>query len=376
MGSSPVPILHAHWGNDWIRGSERCLLDLIGHLDHRRYAPVVLCNSAALASAVEELRVPVLLAPRFRARDAFMPEWRLVADAWHILRQYRIKLIHVNNIDLVKCLLPAARMAGIPLVAHVHLPSPATERRYTWAHQVSRVIAVSRAVAQDFLDDGLKAERVEVIYNAVDPDRLNAGDASALRAQLGIHPDEVVVVAVGSLIHRKGFDILLRAFARVRTNTGVRLLILGDGPDRGATEALAVELGVASSVFFLGERQDVGAIFRDVADIAASAARVETFGLTLIEAALFGVPVAASGIPPHREAVLDGQTGLLAVAEDPDAFASVLTCLINDSAIRRRLGDAGRRRVRRNFSSGGMCGSLPDVRTSPGEASQEVWLAR
>ena len=264
---------------------------------------------------------------------AFFPEWQLTVEARQIVRRHRIQLVHVNNVDLVKWLLPAARMARIPMVAHIHLPTARIERCYTWAHQVARVVAVSRSVAQEFLDDGLAPERVQVIYNAVDPERLNSGDARSLRPQLGIRPDEIVIVAVASLIHRKGYDLLLPAFTRVRRGRpGTRLVIVGDGPDRGALEALAAELGVADAVCFLGERQDAGAILRDVADIAVSTARHETFGLTLIEAALFALPVAASDIPPHREAVVDGETGLLA-AQDPEAIAATLMRLLDDAPL-------------------------------------------
>jgi glycosyltransferase involved in cell wall biosynthesis len=350
--ASAWPILFAHWGQDWIRGSERCLLDLIAHIDRERFAPVVLCNSPVFAAAASALDVPVLCDGRYRARDSFFPEWRLAAEARQIVRRTRIQLVHVNSVDLVKWLLPAARMARIPMVAHIHLPSTRIERCYTWAHQVARVVAVSRCVAQEFLDDGLAPERVQVIYNAVDPERLNSGDASSLRRQLGIGQDEIVIVAVASLIHRKGYDLLLPAFARVRRDRpGTRLVIVGDGPDRGALATLAADLGVADAVCFLGERQDAGAILRDVADIAVSTARHETFGLTLIEAGLFALPVAASDIAPHREAVVDGETGLLA-AQDPEAIAAVLMRLVDDTPLRRRLGDAGRGRVSRDFLIG------------------------
>ena len=159
----PSPILFAHWGQDWIRGSERCLLDLVAHIDRERFAPIVLCNSPILAAAASALDVPVLCDERYRARDSFFPEWRLAAEARQLVRRHRIQLVHANNIDLVKWLLPAARMAPLPMVAHIHLPSPRIERCYTCAHQVARIVAVSRSVAQEFLDDGLSPERVQVI---------------------------------------------------------------------------------------------------------------------------------------------------------------------------------------------------------------------
>ena len=349
--SSPdygVPILFAHHGQDWIRGSERCLLDLIAHLDDR-FSPVVICNSPALGSAAEALGAFVHCAERFRWRDAFLPERHLVAEAGRIIRQHRIGLVHANGTDIIKWLIPPVRTARIPLLAHVHLPSTATDRCLAWIHQVARVVGVSRAALQPFFDDGLAPERLTVIHNGVDPDRLGAGDATTLRADLGIGSTDVVIVAVGSLIPRKGFDILLRAFAQVHTLTKAYLLIVGTGPERAALQALAHELELDAVTRFLDERADAGAIFRDVADIAASAARQETFGLTLIESGLFGIPVAASAIEPHGEVVLDGETGLLAAPENPAAMAAVLGRLIENPPLRRRLGEAGRRRVHADF---------------------------
>jgi glycosyltransferase involved in cell wall biosynthesis len=349
-----VPILFVHYGLNWITGSERCLLDLLAHLDRDRFRPVVVCNTEALATAASELGAVVCWSSRFEAQDGFLPDRALVREARRIVREHSIRLIHANDFQPVKWLLPCARSARIPMLLHVHLPSSEENRCYMWAHQVACVVGVSRAAVQGFLNDGLTPKRVKIIYNAVDPDRLSTGDASRLRVELGITTDETVLVAVGSLILRKGVDVLLRGLAQLRAggNPRVRLLLLGDGPEREPLEMLASSLGLGGMVHFLGRRADAGAILRDAADIALSGSRDEAFPLSVLEAGFFGLPVIATDIPPHREAIEHEGTGLLVPTEDSSALAAAVARLVSDPVLRRRLGQAARQGVKSRFLIG------------------------
>jgi glycosyltransferase involved in cell wall biosynthesis len=350
-----VPILFVHHGLNWITGSERCLLDLVVHLDRERFRPVVLCNTEALATAASELGAVVCWGSRFEAAgDGFLPDRILVREARRIVREQGIRLIHANDFQPVKWLLPSARSSRIPMLLHVHLPSSEEDRCYMWAHQVACVVGVSRAAVQGFVNDGLTPKRLTIIYNAVDPDRVSTGDASQLRTELGITPEETVLVAVGSLIVLKGVDVLLRGLAQLQTaNTmRVRLLVLGDGSERERLEMLASSLGLDGVVHFLGRRADAGAILRDAGDIVLSGSRSEAFPLSVLEAGFFGLPVIATDIPPHREAIEHEGTGLLVPTEDPSALAAAVARLVSDPALRRRLGQAARQRVTSRFLIG------------------------
>ena len=350
--AAPAPVLFVHTGVDWIRGSERCLLDLIAGVDRGRFRPVLWCDAPTLAREARALGAEVELADARWAEAAgtLLPQRALVAQAAGIVARHGVRLVHANNPVPLKWMLPAARAARIPTLAHLHIPTSADERIFNGLHQVALAVGVSRSAIEGLAADGMPASRMRVIYNGVDPARLGAGDATGLRASLGVGADDVVIAAVGSLIARKGVDVLLRAFALLRERAPEsRLLVVGEGEERGALEALAAALGVRDEVHFLGERGDAGAILRDATDVAASAARAEAFPLTLLEAALFARPIAASAIGPHRESVVEGETGLLAAPDDPAALADVLHALVADRALRDRLGAAGRARVEREF---------------------------
>jgi glycosyltransferase involved in cell wall biosynthesis len=361
--SSPIPILFAHHGLDWITGSERCLLDLVQHLDRARFRPVVVCNTKALAGAAANLGATVYSDASYDSPDALLPPRALVERGRRIVRDEKIGLIHANDFNPVKWLMPAARAARIPLLLHVHLQTKEEDRCYSWSHQAAHVVGVSHAAVAGFLQDGHPRERTTVIYNAVDPDRLSRGDARRLRAELGIRSDAVVLVAVGSLVRHKGLDVVLRALAQLHASghRDLKLLIAGDGPERQPLEALTESLQLNDVVFFLGRRSDVPAILKDAADIAVSGARQEAFPLSVLEAGFFSLPMVASDIPPHREAIDDGRTGLLVPVDDAAAFAAAIEPLINDAVRRRTLGTAASQRVTSQFLIEGYVRGFSDL---------------
>jgi L-malate glycosyltransferase len=351
--NSAIPILFAHNGLDWITGSERCLLDLVTHLDRHRFRPVVMCNGAALAAAAEKLEATVYCQERYgNAQPGFLPDRALVREARRVMREQNIRLVHANAFQTVKWLLPAARSARIPIVLHVHIPTSQEERCYTWAHQVSHVVGVGRAALSGFLDDGLPRERTSIIYNAVDPERLLEGDTTSLRAALGVRPGDLVLTVVGSLISRKGLDVLIDALARTRAaapTLRMRLLVVGEGSERENLQALAESLRVSDIVHFLGTRTDVGAILRGVTDIALSGARAEALPLNVLEAGFFGLPLIVSDIPPHRELVEDGRSGLVVPVDDPVRFSEAMLELLRNTERRLALGRLAREHVHSSF---------------------------
>lgn len=347
---APAPVLYVHHGLDWITGSERCMLDLVAHVDRGRHAPIVWCNAPAVAEAATALGATVYLAPEWGDEGRLLPTRAHLRAAREIVRRHGVRLIHANDTAPLKALVPAAVGARIPVVAHLHLRLTSDERRWSLLHQVSLAIGVSEAAVRGLRADGFPAARTAVIYNGVDRARLARGDARGLRGELGIAPGAVVFGVVGSLIPRKGIDVALEALRRLREGGGdARLLVCGDGPHDAALRAQAGAAGLAGRVHFLGRRPDVGAVLRDAVDVLVSAAREETFGLNLAEAAVFGVPAIASDIEAHAELFADGAEVLLFPADDAGALAAAMAALAADPARRAAVGAAARERAARTF---------------------------
>jgi glycosyltransferase involved in cell wall biosynthesis len=344
---SPILFVH-HAGLNWIRGSTRCLLDLLTHIDRARFSPVVLCNQPVILDAVRALDVPAHQARHWSSSHPLRPDRAWLSDVKAMIAQYGIRLVHSDEFTQASVLLPAARRARIPLLSQLHQVPTADERLWSLLHHVDLAVGTTRACVTGLIADGFPAERAQVIYNGVDPQRLAKGDATRLRAELGLSQDTIVLTLVGSLIHRKAVDVALRALARLNTRRPTHLLLCGSGPERQRLEALAHELDVHTRTTFLGECDHAGAILRDATDVLLAPSRDESFGLTLAEAGLFGIPTVASSIDPHDE-VLGGEAGLLAPVEDAAAFAHAVDRIIEDDTLRRRLGEAAHRRVTSRF---------------------------
>jgi glycosyltransferase involved in cell wall biosynthesis len=270
-----------------------------------------------------------------------------VADVRNLVAQYDVRLIHTNDTDPIKAIIPAARRARIPIVAHLHIAIDEAERRWSMLHQVSFAVGVSRAALQGLLDDGFPAHRATVIYNGVDPTRLDRGDARSLRHELGIPDTAVVLTALGSLISRKGVDVILEAFEQLAgQRADCHLIFCGSGPERHSLETRVQAQSLGARVHFLGERRDAGAILRDATDILVSASRQEAFPLNILEAAYFGRPVVASDIAPHREFIGNGGPGVLFASEDAASLAETLARLLSDPVRRQAMGRTGQAKIR------------------------------
>jgi glycosyltransferase involved in cell wall biosynthesis len=349
---TPAPILFVHTGQAWIRGSEQCLLDLVTHIDRRRFSPVVVCDSPVLAEAARTSGAPVHHVSGWQfAATHWLPSREEVSTMRRIVDQHGIRIIHSNDTEPIKAILPVARQRRLPLLAHLHITIDETERLFSFVHQVGLAVGVSEAAVAGLRADGFPEKRIAVVYNGVDPQRLERGDASDLRRTLGIPADAVVLTVVGSLIVRKGVDVVLKAFEEVVTRRpDCHLLVCGDGGERERLTALARRIIDAGRVHFLGERRDVGAILRDATDVFVSASREEAFPLTLLEAGYFGLPIVASAIPAHCEFLgADGMAGVLARADDVHGFARAIERFAVDGSARRRCGDAARQRVHSRF---------------------------
>jgi len=160
-------------------------------------------------------------------------------------------------------------------------------------------------------------------------------------------------VTVARLEKHKGIDTVLEALPTIAERApDVRYAVAGGGPERESLERLAHKLGVADRVRFLGQvsERDLPALY-NLATVYVGASRrgerigVEGFGIALVEASACGVPVVGGNSGGVPDAVRDGETGFLVPPEEPAAVVEAVCRLLDDPALARRLGAAGRRAV-------------------------------
>jgi N-acetyl-alpha-D-glucosaminyl L-malate synthase BshA len=211
------------------------------------------------------------------------------------------------------------------------------------------------AVSQFLKDETIKAFgcgncRVDVIPNFVDPgvytrDRADA----AFRAELA--GDRPVLMHISNFRPVKRVLDVVRTFAAVRREIPATLVMVGDGPDRGAAEDEARNLGVAEDVRFLGRIDGVAPLLA-IADVYLLPTDRESFGLSALEAMACGVPVIGADVGGIREVVEDGVTGALRPVGDVAGMAQAALELLRDKAHWRRWSEAGVARARGKFAIG------------------------
>lgn len=353
--AGPLPILFTHFGDEWIRGSETLLLDLLTHLEPGRFRPIVWCNAAEMAAACQSAGFDTHRTDFAPYLDAGSPRFSpttyaaLVREGIALTRKTGARVLHANSAAPTQWLLPVARTARVPLLSHLHIDYLRRSRYAMLIHQADLVVGVSAQVLDGVLHDGVPPARTKVIYNGIDFVRLDAKPGKDLRARFGITPGTVVVGAVGSLIQRKGHDLLIRAIGKLGGDHPPRLLVASDGPERKSLERLVVELGINARVHFLGYHDPITDVYASC-DIIALASRADAFGLVLAEAGYSRLPVVATRVGGIPEVIVDGETGLLVPPDDVSALAHALGYLADSEALRLQLGHAARIRAETKFS--------------------------
>lgn len=292
-----------------------------------------------------------------------------IVRTWRLLRRERFDVVHVHTPIAALVGRIAARLAGVPVriyTAHgfyFHDEMPPRKRRlFILLEKIGArcgdfIMTVSREDEEAALRLGIAAPgEVETIYNGVDtthfdPARFPREQRLRRRAELGIPADAPVVGIVGRFVREKGFYELLEAMGTViKRYPEARLLIVGDvlPSDRdGIRDAFlerAEALGIRDHVILSGLVRDT-APWLALMDVFTLPSWREGMPISLLEAMAMGLPAVATNIRGCREEVVEGETGWLVPARDPDALAARLLDLLDNSPQAEAMGRRARARV-------------------------------
>jgi sugar transferase (PEP-CTERM/EpsH1 system associated) len=221
---------------------------------------------------------------------------------------------------------------------------------------VQRYITVSRDLAGWLVTTvGADPGRVRQIYNGVATDLFHPrrGERPDLAPPGFLPPTGLVVGTVGRLATVKDQATLVKGFsdclrARPEWRSHLRLIIVGDGPERARVEACVREEGIGGLVWLTGEREDVPALLR-LMDLFVLPSLGEGISNTLLEAMATGLPLIATRVGGNPELVSEGDNGLLVPAADPRSLGQAIRVYADDAGLRRRHGEAGHARVSASF---------------------------
>lgn len=304
--------------------------------------------------AVEKLHsnVSVRIAPVPTALGYFLN----VPFVRRMIREVRPRLVHAHYLSGYGTL---ARLTGFhPLVLSVWgadvYDFPRKSAIHWWLVKrnlanADRVLSTSQVMAfhtQQYTD-----KNITVTPFGVDLDRFQPRDVSGI-----FDSDDIVIGTIKTLDEKYGIEFLIRAFKLLRDKhpyLPLKLLIVGGGPREGYLKQLAVDIGIAQHTVFTGHivHSEVP-MYHNMLSVAVfvSVMDSESFGVSVIEASACGKPVVVSNVGGLPEVVADGITGFVVEPRNPAQTAKAIENLVLDESLRKRMGEAGMKRVARLYN--------------------------
>lgn len=343
-------VAHLNDALSW-RGGERQSLELMKGLRDRGAEPLLICRAGseigrrARSCGIETAVLPLLgewdLFSALRIRRLIIRRNAAILHT-HTAHAHALGLMALTgNRD---CRLVVSRRVDFHLRGGIG-------RSWKYGRGVDRFIAVSDAIRNVLIEDGVDPARVVTVRSGFIPDEFRDGGGENLRERLGIPADAVVVVTVAALAPHKAHGVLLRAAARVaRKHPGVRFLLAGEGETRPEIERDIRELGLEGVVILLGFVRDIGAVYR-AADVFAISSSEEGLCSSLLDAMHFRLPVVATRAGGIPELISDGVNGFVVPVGDHVSLAERLCLLVEQDALRREMGAASVPVLERNAIS-------------------------
>jgi glycosyltransferase involved in cell wall biosynthesis len=360
MSPRPYPIVLMMSDVKPFGGAENFFCLLVKHLDPAVFScRVIVPREGAMVDRIRTLGVPVDVLPLRSPGDI-----RRLPGFVRLLRSHGVRLINAHGVRAGLYGALARKFLPVKVVVTEHNLQewrgrflPTLIDRFT-ARNNDRRITVSQAVADGMVASGVCGrDLVQVIHVAVETERLRP-DAAArekTRRELGIGPGEFAVVAAGRLHRMKGFIYLVEAAPRILERLpAVKIIIAGDGEEKGNLTRRIGELGVGSRVLLPGFVENMPDLMRaaDVfvlPSVEVAGAPREGLPMVIAEALATGCPVVTTDVSGNKEIVTDGLNGRIVAQQDAEALADGVIRVLADPD-RNRLGEAARRTAEENFS--------------------------
>jgi glycosyltransferase involved in cell wall biosynthesis len=339
-------------------GAERLVVHLLEHVDRERFAPVCICLRNPVGSHLEA-RVQQLGVPLHFLGKGDKMSFEVLRKLDALFRQYRPAVVHTHLLALnyayplmIRYRTPA-RLYTVHNLAEkdLGLRTAPIVRALAFRYRFGKVVPV--AIAEEvrasiqrlygYPDPPLIPNGIPTDEYAPDPDK-----RAQWRQAHSIEPHATVLTHIGRFAVQKNHRLLIEAFAQVRSNAPLYLLLVGGGELENTVREQVAQLGLENRVCFLGIRSDVADILR-ASDVFVLSSRWEGNPMSVMEAMAAGLPVVSTAVGGVPELVREGETGLLVPSEDTGALAQAIQALVDNPARRQAMGAAARQHAVASF---------------------------
>jgi glycosyltransferase involved in cell wall biosynthesis len=346
-------------------GVQKAMMDILERLDRNRYHITILCNAEGeLTAAAARLNIDCLILPELKREINPLFDLFAFIKLIRLIKQNRFLLVHTHSSKSGFIGRLAARAAGAKCVVHTvqgfafheyssrlatfiiglmeRIAGRVTDR-IIFVNQFDRTIALKMKLAP--------AEKMVTIPNGIDLAQFNPDGTEPIPADLvGIEKSNGIVGMVARLWEQKAPQDFIRSIpVVVKAIPNAKFLVIGDGHLKERLVKLSQELNIRDHVLFLGWRQDVKALLK-ILDVFVLTSLWEGLSVSILEAMASGKPVVATHIKGNNELVIDGETGFLVPAKNPQQVGERVLTLLMNRTLAQKMGLKGYQRVRENFS--------------------------
>jgi len=337
-------ILHTESSIGWGGQEIRILTEAQGMIARGHEVTLLTAPSADIYPAAQRRNIPVVALPIEKKR----PRALLAVRTWLTAHRGQFDVINTHSsTDSWLVALARASLRDVPPVVRTRHVSTAVhdDRATRWLYQSasSHIVTAGEALRRQLVrDNGFPPERITSVPTGIDLARFRPMDRNAARRQLGLDARPALGI-LATLRDWKGHDYLLDAWKRLAPRfADWQLLVIGDGPQRGRLEARVGDEGLAQSVRFVGNQDDVPVWLNSLDLFTLPSFGDEGVPQGIMQAMACGLAVVATSVGAIEEAVQRDQTGLIVPPRDAAALADALGALMADPARRAAMGAAGR----------------------------------
>ena len=340
-------------------GVERIRLSLAKHLDNDLFEQKFVCTFA-IDNIPNEIRAESFeVIPIGQFKSPF--HWSQHKKVQKIIEEYQPDIIHGAVFEGVTMAAINGWLKKVPVIIIEETSDP---QNRSWKGNIlmkffsflsHAIVGVSPAVTQEYLLGKLKlpAHKVHLINNGVAlPKEISSVKMQEAKQKWGIADNDFVIGSVGRMLSdaNKRFSDLIKAFAKFsQEKNNVKLLLVGDGPEKIHYQKLAQDLNISDKIIFTGYQSHV-TLFYKMMNVFSLVSRNESFGLVLAEAMLNKLPVVATRVGGMKYIVEDQQTGFLVEPFQIEEIAEKLDYLYHHSDQRVQMGENGYEKAMNNYT--------------------------
>lgn len=351
-----LKVIHVIGGGEF-GGAEQHIIQLLSLMSQQEVKGKVICfYEAGLSKALRDQGddVEVLHFGRF--------DFRLISGLRRVFSHEQPDIIHTHGVKANFFARIAARtLKSTPLVTTVHsllrfdyinrvAYAVASSMEHYTRSMNDHFIAVSHAIKDSLLEEGVSDKEVTVVHHGIDFQRYALEGKGSLRTELALPEEAYVIGVVTRLVKIKGMEFIIGAMPQIlEINPMARLVIAGVGPEEANLKQLAGKLGVREKVVFAGFQEDVGSCLSSF-DSFVSASLSEGLGLNVLEAMAASIPVVATKVGGILDFMKDRENGLLVEPSSSAALSSAIIQLMNDPELSSKLAQAAKQLVKQEYS--------------------------